>query len=179
MTALLKLVPSAAWPWIAGIGLSLAVGLAQQVRVWSTQAELADESRAHSSYRLEVAERDRRAATAALAETKRRIEAMEEVERNARGELDAARADAAAADASAGGLRREIERLRASRSATCSAIAAGEREASESAVVVLGELLESADRMAGELAAALDESRVRGRACEAGYDSVASRSSAN
>lgn len=172
MSGLLKLVPGWAWPWVAGISLSLAVGLAQQVRVWSAQAELAGESRAHSSYRLEVAERDRRAATEVLAETKRRIEAMEEVERNARGELDAARADAAAADASAGGLRREIERLRASRSATCSAIAAGERKASESAVMVLGELLEGADRMAGELAAALDESRVRGRACEAMHEGI-------
>lgn len=173
MVGLLKLVPSWAWPWIAGIGLALVVGVGQQVRVWSAQAALALESRAHSSYRLEVAERDRRAASAALAETKRRITEMDEVERNARGEIESARADAAAADASVGGLRREIERLRAGRSATCSAIAAGERAASESAVVVLGELLESSDRMAGELAAALGESRVRGMACEAAYDTMA------
>lgn len=173
MGALVKLIPAWAWPWIAGIGLALAVGLTQQVRIWSAQADLAQESRAHSSYRLEVAERDRRAASAALAETKRRITEMDEVERNARGEIESARADAAAADASVGGLRREIERLRAGRSATCSAIAAGERAASESAVVVLGELLESSDRMAGELAAALGESRVRGMACEAAYDTMA------
>lgn len=172
MNGLLKLIPSWAWPWIAGIGLALVVGAGQQVRVWSVQAGLAEESRAHSSYRLEVAERDRRAAADAVAETKRRIAAMDEVGRNATREIESARADAAAADASAGWLRREIDRLRAGRSATCSAIAAGERAAGEPAVVVLGELLESADRMAGELAAALDESRVRGRACEAAYDSL-------
>lgn len=40
MTAWLKLVPSWAWPWVAGAVLALAVGGVQQVRVNSLQSDL-------------------------------------------------------------------------------------------------------------------------------------------
>jgi len=43
MAAWLKLVPSWAWPWIAGLVLVLAVGGVQQVRVNSLQSELTTE----------------------------------------------------------------------------------------------------------------------------------------
>ncbi|QTS88317.1 hypothetical protein JLK41_09200 [Ectopseudomonas khazarica] len=43
MAAWLKLVPSWAWPWIAGAVLALVVGAGQQIRVISLQADLQDE----------------------------------------------------------------------------------------------------------------------------------------
>ena len=72
----------------------------------------------------------------------------------------------------AGGLYDEIARLRAGRRATCDTIAAQQRQAGTSAVVVLGGLLEDADRMAGDLAAALERSRIAGLACEAVVDGI-------
>ncbi|MNF96072.1 hypothetical protein D3C85_1339870 [compost metagenome] len=94
------------------------------------------------------------------------------MEKDAKGKLEVARADASAAERTAHGLRREVDRLRASRSATCGAIAAQQRQAGDVAFNLLAELFESADRRAGELAAALDRSRVAGLACERAYESV-------
>ena len=66
----------------------------------------------------------------------------------------------------------EISRLRAGHSATCNAIATQQRQTGASAVVVLGGLLEDADRMAGSCAAALERSRIAGLACEAVVDGM-------
>ena len=62
--------------------------------------------------------------------------------------------------------------LRAGRTATCGAIAAQQRPAGTSTIVVLGGLLEDADRMAGDLATALERSRIAGLACEAVVDGM-------
>ncbi|MNC71618.1 hypothetical protein D3C75_1225630 [compost metagenome] len=91
---------------------------------------------------------------------------------SARKKLELAQGRAAAAESAAGGLRREIDRLLASHRATCDTIAAQQRQAGTSAVVVLGGLLEEADRMAGDLAAALERSRIAGLACEAVIDGI-------
>uniref|UniRef100_UPI002B24C74C DUF2514 family protein n=1 Tax=Pseudomonas putida TaxID=303 RepID=UPI002B24C74C len=56
--------------------------------------------------------------------------------------------------------------------ATCDTIAAQQRQAGTSAVVVLGGLLEESDRMAGDLAKALERSRIAGLACEAVIDGI-------
>ncbi|WP_143133179.1 DUF2514 family protein, partial [Pseudomonas plecoglossicida] len=53
-------------------------------------------------------------------------------------------------------------------------IAAQQRQAGTSAVVVLGGLLEESDRMAGSLATALERSRIAGLACEAVVDRMKS-----
>lgn len=45
-------------------------------------------------------------------------------------------------------------------------------QAGTSAVVVLGGLLEEADRMAGDLSTALERSRIAGLACEAFVDGI-------
>ncbi|KXK67374.1 hypothetical protein BC89_32290, partial [Pseudomonas monteilii] len=74
---------------------------------------------------------------------------------------------AADAESASDGLRGEIARLRAGHRATCDTIAAQQRQAGTSAVVVLGGLLEESDRMAGDLATALERSRIAGMACEA------------
>jgi hypothetical protein len=53
--------------------------------------------------------------------------------------------------------------------ATWITIATQQRKAGTSAVVVLGGLLEEADRMAGSLAEAFARSRIAGQVCEAAY----------
>lgn len=168
----LRLVPAWCWAALAGLALSLAVGVAQQIRVSLAVAEAAGARGELADYRAEIAERDRRAALIALAETKRRQQAAEEIENDAKGKLEQARADAAAADAAADGLQREVNRLRAGRSATCGAIAAGERAAGESATGVFADLLDEFVRRNRVLAAAADASRVAGLACEAAYRSI-------
>ena len=168
--AWLKLVPTWAW-WVLAL---LIVGAGQQLRVLSAQGDAAGAVAGLSDYRLEVAERDRRADAAARTEERRRQVAVEKVDEDAKGKLDAARADAAGAQSAADRLQLEVARLRAGRAATCGAIAAQQREAGASAVGVLADLFESADRRAGELAAALDRSRIAGLACEASYESLRS-----
>lgn len=163
-----RLVPAWCW-WLL---LVLIVGAGQQVRVMVAQGEAAGAVAELSDYRLEVSERDRRADAAARAEERRRQVAVDEVEQDAKGKLDDALADAAGAQSAADRLQLEVNRLRAGRAATCSTIAAQQREAGASAVSVLADLFESADRRAGELASALDRSRVAGLACEAVHDSI-------
>lgn len=125
-----------------------------------------------AGYRLQVSERDRRSAAQARTEEQRRQAVADEEGESARQQLERAQGRAAAAESAAGGLRGEIDRLRAGQSATCGAIAAQQRQAGTSAVVVLGGLLEDADRMAGSLATALERSRIAGLACEAINDGI-------
>ncbi len=157
-----------AWCWWL-IALVLIAG-GQQYRVAVAQGEAASARGELAGYRLEVAERDRRAASQARTEEQRRQKVADEEGESARQELELAQGRAAAAESAAGGLRGEIARLRAGRSATCSAIATQQRETGTSAVVVLGGLLEESDRMAGSCAAALERSRIAGLACESVVD---------
>ncbi|KES20143.1 hypothetical protein FG99_00100 [Pseudomonas sp. AAC] len=164
--AWLKLVPTWCWAALAGLALTILVGVVQQIRVSSAQADAAIARGELADYRTEIAERDRRAALAALAETKRRQQAVEEIESDAKGKLEQARAD------SADGLQREVNRLRAGRSATCSAVAAGARQPGESAIGVLADLLDEFVRRNRVLGAAADASRVAGLACELSYQAL-------
>lgn len=70
---------------------------------------------------------------------------------------------------SCSGLHGEIKRLRDGHRATCDTIATQQRQAGTFAVVVLGGLLEEAERMAGNCSAALERSRIAGLVCEATY----------
>ena len=161
-----------AWCWWL-IALVLIAG-GQQYRVVIADGAAADArantaraDKALSDYRLEVSERDRRAAAQARTEEQRRQAVADEEGENARQQLELAQGRADAAEFAAGGLRGEIARLRDGHRATCDAIAAQQRQAGTSAVVVLGGLLEEADRMSGGLAEALERSRIAGLACEA------------
>jgi len=145
---------------------------AQEIRVGAGKSEASAARSELSDYRLQVAERDRRAAAQARTEEKRRQAVADEEGESARQKLELAQGRAATAESAAGGLRGEIDRLRASRSATCDTIAAQQRQAGTSAVVVLGGLLEEADRMAGSCAAALERSRIAGLACESIYNGL-------
>ncbi|MCQ1989634.1 DUF2514 domain-containing protein [Pseudomonas sp. Eb3] len=166
-----------AWCWWL-IALVLIAG-GQQYRVVIADGAAADArantaraDKALSDYRLEVSERDRRAAAQARQEEQRRQAVADKEGESARQKLELAQGRAAAAESAAGGLRGEIDRLRAGRAATCGAIATQQRQAGTSAVVVLGGLLEDADRMAGSCAAALERSRIAGLACEAVIDGM-------
>lgn len=172
MIALAKLVPAWAWALLGGLLLAGLVGGAQQLRVTGAQRSEAEAKQELSDYRLEVSERDRRAEAAARQEERRWQVAVEEVEQDGQRKLDEARGDTADAVAARDGLQHEVDRLRDGRAATCGAIAAQQRQAGDRAFDVLAELFSSADRRAGELAAALDRSRIAGRQCEAAYGAV-------
>ncbi|KLJ14525.1 hypothetical protein G1E_32380 [Pseudomonas sp. TJI-51] len=164
----LTAVPAWCW-WL--IALVLVAG-GQQYRVVVAQGETAEARTELSDYRLQIAERDRRSAAQARIEEQRRQAVADKEGESARQQLELAQGRAAAAESAAGGLRGEIARLRDGHRATCNAIATQQRQAGTSAVVVLGGLLEEADRMAGSCAAALERSRIAGLACEAVVDRV-------
>nr|WP_218580786.1 MULTISPECIES: DUF2514 family protein [unclassified Pseudomonas] len=134
------------------------------------RAETAKSDKALADYRLEVSERNLRAAAQARTEEQRRQTMANEEGESARQQLELAQSRADTAESAAGGLRREIDRLRRGHRATCDTIAAQQRTAGASAVVVLGGLLEESDRMAGDLATALERSRIAGLTCEAVVD---------
>lgn len=161
-----------AWFWWL-IALVLVAG-GQQYRVVIARGETGAARSELSDYRLQVAERDRRAAAQARTEEQRRQAVADEEGESARQQLEVAQGRAAAAESAAGGLRGEIARLRDGHRATCDTIAAQQRQAGASAVLVLGGLLEESDRMAGSCAAALERSRIAGLACEAVVDGVKS-----
>ena len=163
MEQLVRLVPA----WCLWLAALLIVAGAQEIRVGAGKSKALAARSELADYRLEVAERDRRAAAQARTEEQRRQAVADEEGENARQQLELAQGRAVAAESAAGGLRREIDRLLASHRATCDTIAAQQRQAGTSAVVVLGGLLEEADRMAGDLATALERSRIAGIACEA------------
>ncbi|MEE1915751.1 DUF2514 family protein [Pseudomonas asiatica] len=159
-----------AWCWWL-ISLVLVAG-AQQYRVVVAKGETSTARSELADYRLEVSERDRRAAAQARTEEQRRQAVADEEGESARKKLELAQGRAAAAESAAVGLRGEIARLRAGHRATCDTIATQQRQAGASAVVVLGGLLEESDRMAGDLAAALERSRIAGLSCEAVIDGI-------
>jgi hypothetical protein len=161
-------VPAWCW-WLMAL---VVVAGGQQYRLVVAQGETAESRTELADYRLVVAENSRRAAAQARAEEQRRQKAADEEGEHARKKLEEVASRASAAESAAGGLRGEIERLRAGRAATCGAIAAQQRQAGTSAVVVLGGLLEESDRMAGSCAAALERSRIAGLACESIYNGL-------
>ncbi|MGB5954966.1 DUF2514 family protein [Pseudomonas sp.] len=174
-------VPTWCW-WL--IAMVLVAG-GQEIRVEAGKSEASaarmEKAKADkdlSDYRLEVSERDRRAAAQARQEEQRRQAVADEEGEDARKKLELAQDRAAAAESAAGGLRGEIARLRAGHRATCDTIAAQQRQAGTSAVVVLGGLLEESDRMAGSCAAALERSRIAGLACEYVYDALVHKDNA-
>lgn len=174
----IALVPAWCW-WLIAIVL---VAGGQQYRVVVAEGAAAD-ARAETSkaektladYRLEVSERDRRAAAQARTEEQRRQAVADEADRKADEKYTDLEGRAVAAESRADGMRGEIARLRAGHRATCDTITTQQRQAGASAVVVLGGLLEESDRMAGDLAKALERSRIAGLACEAVMDGMKSQ----
>ncbi|WP_282361230.1 DUF2514 family protein [Pseudomonas sp. PS01300] len=174
----LRVVPAWCW-WLAALAV---VAGGQEIRVGAgktdaatARSEAATARNDLADYRLEVSERDRRAAAQARTEEQRRQALADEEGESARKKLELAQGRAAAAESAAGGLRGEIARLRAGRASTCDTITAQQRQAGASAVVVLGGLFEESDRMAGDLAEALERSRIAGLACESIYNGLSAK----
>lgn len=168
MTAWLKLVPSWAWWALALIGVvllqELRVQVAQQ-KAASADAELAD-------YRLQVAERDRRAETAAREEERRRQTEVDRITGEANDQAEQARADAAVADQRADSLQQQVARLLASRGATCSAIAAQGGAPARDAAVLLADVLSRMEQAGREMAKEADRRGGPGRTCEQFVDAL-------
>jgi len=171
----LRLVPSWAWAGAAGLVLAMVVGGVQQVRVYGLQVDLANEQSAHSSYRTEVAERDRRAAVFVIQENQRRQAATEKADEEAQQKLAAARDDA---ERAGNALERLQQRLAAAEQRS--------RDAGNSITAQLGQAAEHAARMRADLfgrlgaaaqlyAGIADQRGIAGDACERAYDGVAGR----
>ncbi|MFG0924795.1 DUF2514 family protein [Pseudomonas sp. CJQ_8] len=159
-----------AWSWWL-IALVLVAG-GQEIRVGAGKSEVLTARVELSDYRLQVAERDRRIAAQVRQEEQRR-QALVDKKGRENDELIANLKDrVATAESGSVGLRGEIARLRDGHRATCDTIAAQQRQAGASAVVVLGRLLEESDRMAGSCTAALERSRIAGLACESIYNGL-------
>ena len=98
----------------------------------------------------------------------------EQKDKDTKAVLAVAHADADRARAAAVGLRSDMASyLDAHRHRAQAAAAAGQCAPDDTAAVVFADLFSRADDAAGELAAAFDEARVRGRGCETSYDGVA------
>ncbi|AMR66771.1 DUF2514 family protein [Aquipseudomonas alcaligenes] len=166
--AWVRLVPL--WAWLAVVlGLWTVV---EELRLANLRGELVAEQAAHSGYRAEVAERDRRAAVAALAETKRRQVAAEGVEKDAQGKLGQAQGDAARAGDALQRLQQRYAETEQRARQCGDAITAQLSAAAEAGARMRAELLGRLGAAAGFYAAVADDSRVRGQACEASYDSL-------
>lgn len=179
MTAWLKLVPP--WAWLAGAwALSLAlVGGVQQVRVALAQVEAAralaaaeQSAGALADYKTEVSERDRKATLAALQETKRRMAAIDKVQKDAELQLETARADAANAGSALERLRQRLDIAERRSRAAGNTITSQLGKAAEADSRVRTELLGRLGALAQLYAGVADERGVAGTACERAYDGV-------
>ena len=94
-----------------------------------------------------------------------------QVGKDARAQSVAAVADGVAADAAGNGVRDAANKLAASVGNVSCDTGAAERSASATrAAMVLSDMLQRADKRAGELAKFADESRIAGLACAAAHD---------
>lgn len=109
------------------------------------------------------------AVAAARTEEQRRTAAQSEIAKDANQQRTAALADAFAARAAAGSLQQRVDQLVAAArhpAATAGSPAAGDP------LDLLADVLSRADQRAGELAEALDASRIAGQQCERDYDAL-------
>jgi len=168
MIGLLRGLPGWSW-WL--LALVIIAG-GQQVRVSMAQADAAQAATALADYKTEVAERDRLAAADALQETKRRIAAFDEEQRNAEQQLQVARADAAGAAAA---LERLQQRLAVAEQRSRDAgntITAQLSQAADTTARVRADLLSRIGEAAGLYAGVADERGLAGGSCERAFDAL-------
>lgn len=162
-----------AWCWWL-IALVLVAG-GQQYRVVVAQGETATARADLADYRLQVAERDRRAAAQVRTEEQRQQKIKDQEDENARREKLALQGDVDRYRAAGVGLQQQIDRLQRGRGATCDLVSAQQRETRPTTSMVCGQLLGELDQMAGSLGEALGRSRIAGLGCEAILDGIKSR----
>lgn len=157
------------WRLIGLIALVLAVfGSAWQFQDWRYVKQISDITAEHAMA-SKVAEESART------EENRRQSIADDEGKKANERIANLESRASTAESRAVGLRGQIDRLRNGHAATCDTISTQQRKAGASAVVVLGGLLEESDRMAGDLAKALERSRIAGLSCEAIIDGIRNR----
>lgn len=161
-------VPTWCW-WL--IALVLVAG-GQEIRVGAGKVEASTAKSELADYRLQVAERDRRAAAQIRTEEQRQQKIKDQEGENARLEKLALQGDIDRYRAAGVGLRQQIDRLQRGRGATCDLVSAQQRETRSTTSMVCGKLLGELDQMAGSLGEALGRSRIAGLACEAIADKV-------
>lgn len=161
MLAILRTIPI--WAYILAFAL-VAIGV-QQMRILSAHNAFAD-------YRLEIAERDKRADAAARTEEQRRQSIADKEAKKAYEQQSIAEIAAATARADADSLRKQVDRLLASRKATANAIAAAGSKAAQSATRVLAELLNESVKRNQILAEEATRSRIEGQTCERFADGI-------
>lgn len=113
--------------------------------------------------------------TEARNEEQRRQNEINEIRERAAQSLAVVQADASTARAAADRLHNSAEilaRRLADRERACQSTTPGAGPAAGSGAVLLAQLFRSADERAGKLAAAADEARTRGLACERAYDAL-------
>ena len=150
---------------LGAILLAMAIGFggAWQVQDWRYGEKLAGIEKDQA---LAIAE----AGNVAREEEQRRQAAVDKEASDAREQNKAATLDAGTADAAGDRLHVEANQFAAT---ACGDPGAAQRGASAArAAMVLSDLLQRADKRAGELAAAYDKARIAGLACERSYDSI-------
>jgi hypothetical protein len=164
----LKLVPP--WAYLALALLVVAGG--QQIRVVIAQSQALKSQTDLANYRAEVSEIARRVTLANLQETKRRITAADEVQKDAEQQIELARADAAAAGTALGRLRKRYEGAERRSRAAGGSLTDQLSQATEVEARMRADLLSRIGEAAGFYASEADERGIRGSACERQYDSL-------
>lgn len=168
MTAWLKMVPAWAY-W--GLALVIVAG-AQQLRVAGAKVDAAGAVSELADYKTEVSERDRRATLASLQETKRRMLASEEVQKDAEQQLEVARADADRAGTALERLQQRLDIAERRSRAAGNTITAQLGQAAEAEARVRADLFGRIGQAAGLYADIADDRGIRGASCERQYDSL-------
>lgn len=157
------------WRSLGVIALAAAFfGGVWQIQDWRYEKKISDIAADHALA-------SKAAEESARAEERRRQSVANEEGKKADERITDLESRASTAESQSIGLRGQIDRLRNGHAATCDTISTQQRKASASAVVVLGGLLEDSDRMAGDLAKALERSRIAGMSCEAIIDGIRNR----
>ncbi|NMY06321.1 DUF2514 domain-containing protein [Pseudomonas sp. WS 5059] len=143
--------------------MTSAAGFTWQVQDWRYGKQLAEIDKTQAIALTE-------AGNTARHEEQRRQSAVNKEASDAREQNKAAAVDAGTADAVSGRLHVEAGKFAA---AACSDPGVAQRGASATrAAMVLSELFQRADKRAGELAAAYDQARIAGLACERSYEGL-------
>ncbi|MDI2589886.1 DUF2514 family protein [Pseudomonas sp. 681] len=139
---------------------------AWQVQDWRYGKQLSDLAKTRAQ---DIANAEHRARS----EEQRRQAAVEKVGSDAREQSKVANADAGAANAVGDGLRAAARKLayQANNDASDTGVTARGASATRAAMV-LSDLFQRADKRAGELAAAYDQARIAGLACERSYGAI-------
>jgi len=156
--------------------LVLALGAAVLLQTWrlhsaqlllaETQAQHAQERAAQERLARELSETNRK-------QEQKYRERLTEVETQAQADLALARSAVGRARDAGERLQHELAAyVERQRGAASDSTAVGNSSAKLGNADLLAELFRRADARAGELAAAADEARIRGLACEAAYDAV-------